>query len=52
MKRAAGHQAELAELRARRVSAMVVVLVGKDDTPNASGMPDLHVNGRIADLRV
>ena len=57
LKRATGHQAELAELRARRVSTMVVVLVGKDDTPNVSGMPDLHVHGRIrrhavADMKV
>ena len=48
LKTANVHQAELAELRARRVSTMPVTLLGDKDTPKASGMADLHVTGRIS----
>ena len=48
LKTANMHQAELAELRARRVSTMPVTLLGDKDTPKASGMADLHVTGRIS----
>ena len=48
LKTANVHQAQLAELRARRVSTMPVTLVGEEDTPKASGMADLHVTGRIS----